>query len=237
MALVSTLYQMTRKGMLPGGLFLPRSSLPVLWGKSPRTAWTQQNHIREQMWRLSGCNICHRDCQDCLEWLCLLWWEWGLLQHYSIFPQRGNPFPFKGVQRLQRLSLDFPLLFSNHFMDASAWPSDGFPNAASACKWDDKCPCAIWKVSRLEGWWVRALCNTQPIFLPISNTILISARADGRQAPEVGGWCSNLLMKFDSSKIKSTNAAPRKQRRKTYAPFPRPFSCYWCFLLESWTIR
>lgn len=57
------------------------------------------------------------------------------------------------------------------------------------------------------------------------------------QAPKVGGWCSNLLMELDSSRIKSTSAAPRKQCRKAYESSLCPYSCYQLFLLESWTIK
>lgn len=112
MALVSTLYQMTRKGMLLGGLFLSRSSLPGLWGKSPSAAWTQQSHLRDQMWRLCGCDICHCGRQDCLEWLCLLWWEWGLSSSTAPCSPKEETHSFSEVYRGYRgLALIFHYCF------------------------------------------------------------------------------------------------------------------------------
>lgn len=82
--------------------------------------------------------------------------------------------------------------------------------------------------------------NTRPVFLldyQSPTTSSFQPGLMGGQAPKVGGWCSNLLMELDSSRIKSKSAAPRKQHRKASASSPCPFSCHRLFLLESSTIR
>lgn len=64
------------------------------------------------------------------------------------------------------------------------------------------------------------ISNLSFFWLLVSNTGLISARWWEHRAPKVGGWCSNLLMELDSSRIKSTTAAPRKQHREACASSP-----------------
>lgn len=99
MTLLSTSYQMQRKGLSPGVLFLPTNSLPVLWGESPNIAVTHQSHIRDQMWRLFGCDICHPLITGTVgNDSAYLGGSWGLSGICSMFPRRGNTYtPFQRV--------------------------------------------------------------------------------------------------------------------------------------------